>query len=197
MPSFTINTDNYKDEIKTAVEKNLYLLDENINKNKDIFIQNYKEQIIKIINDLVSLQKENKIEAVSTLAFILSRINIDNEILKYKVYVYGKEIYIDTYDYYASIDVSNIYEFFIKLKNDLHKEIKKYLGIIAQCNVDSDLYGYLKYYNMYFVNLLREIFSLEEIKLKLKNLNKYPNFYIIQNEIYEKPYLILSLNDKE
>lgn len=197
MPSFTINTDNYKDEIKTAVEKNLYLLDENINKNKDIFIQNYKEQIIKIINDLVSLQKENKIEAVSTLAFILSRINIDNEILKYKVYVYGKEIYIDTYDYYASIDVSNIYEFFIKLKNDLHKEIKKYLGIIAQCNVNSDLYGYLKYYNMYFVNLLREIFSLEEIKLKLKNLNKYPNFYIIQNEIYEKPYLILSLNDKE
>lgn len=197
MPSFTINTDNYKDEIKAAVEKNLYLLDENINKNKDIFIQNYKEQIIKIINDLVSLQKENKIEAVSTLAFILSRINIDNEILKYKVYVYGKEIYIDTYDYYASIDVSNIYEFFIKLKNDLHKEIKKYLGIIAQCNVDSDLYGYLKYYNMYFVNLLREIFSLEEIKLKLKNLNKYPNFYIIQNEIYEKPYLILSLNDKE
>lgn len=197
MPSFTINTDNYKDEIKAAVEKNLYLLDENINKNKDIFIQNYKEQIIKIINDLVSLQKENKIEAVSTLAFILSRINIDNEILKYKVYVYGKEIYIDTYDYYASIDVSNIYEFFIKLKNDLHKEIKKYLGIIAQCNVNSDLYGYLKYYNMYFVNLLREIFSLEEIKLKLKNLNKYPNFYIIQNEIYEKPYLILSLNDKE
>lgn len=197
MPSFTINTDNYKDEIKAAVEKNLYLLDENINKNKDIFIQTYKEQIIKIINDLVSLQKENKIEAVSTLAFILSRINIDNEILKYKVYVYGKEIYIDTYDYYASIDVSNIYEFFIKLKNDLHKEIKKYLGIIAQCNVDSDLYGYLKYYNMYFVNLLREIFSLEEIKLKLKNLNKYPNFYIIQNEIYEKPYLILSLNDKE
>lgn len=197
MASFIINTDKYTTEIKEAVERNLFLLDETINKNKDIFIQYYKEQIIQIIKEFVCIQKENKIGTISTIAFVLSRINIDNELLKYKVYAYGERIYIDTYDYCSSIDVSNIYDFYINLKQNLYKEIKKYSGVIEQCNVNSDLYGYLKYYNMYFVHFLREIFSMEQVCSELKEINKYSKFYIIQNEIYEKPYLILSSSNKE
>lgn len=197
MVSFSVNTDNYKTEIKDAVEKNLYLLDESITENKDIFIQSYKEQILEIIKELINLQKEHKVENIGTLVFVLSRINIDNETLKYKVNVYGERVYIDTYSYCSNIDVSNIYEFFIKLKTDLYKEIKKYFGVIAQCDVDSELYGYLKYYNMYFVNLLRDVFKLKEIQEYLEKINKCTNFYVIQNEIYEKPYLIISLNHKE
>lgn len=197
MVSFSVNIDNYKTEIKDAVEKNLYLLDESITKNKDIFIQSYKEQILEIIKELINLQKEYKVEDIGTLVFVLSRINIDNETLKYKVNVYGEKVYIDTYSYCSNIDVSNIYEFFIKLKTDLYKEIKKYFGVIAQCDVDSELYGYLKYYNMYLVNLLRDVFKLKEIQEYLEKINKCTNFYVIQNEIYEKPYLIISLNHKE
>lgn len=47
-----------------------------------------------------------------------------------------------------------------------------------------------KYFNMYIVTVLREVFKSEEVIKILNKVDKLDDFYIIQNELYEAPYLI-------
>ena len=178
--------DRFKQEVLEKIEKELFNLDEDITNNKEKFINSYKKQIKEVLDDIV----KSNIEKLGTIAIVLSRVNIDNEDLFYKIYLYGEKMYIDTFENRYKLDVSDIYKYFLNAKKYLYDNVRKYLGLIEPCNVDAELGSYLKFFNMYIVNLLREVFLKEEILEILNKVNMIEDFFVIQNEFYEKPYLI-------
>ncbi len=166
---------NVLDEIETA----LFKLDESMSNNKDEYLQRYKNQIQIILKKLLELQETNIIGELGVIDIVLSRINIDNEILLYKIYVYGKNMYVDEYENIFLLDVSDIYKYFLECKKNLYISVKRYVGVIEVCDVDCESYSYIKYFNMYIVNLLREIFMESEIIELIRQLITVSDFFII------------------
>jgi len=130
------------------------------------------------------------LNTIGTIMFMLSRINIENDLLTYKIKTYGNKIYKDNHDFDFSFDVSDVMNYFKRAKENLTTNRKKYLGTIEPCNINAELNQYLPYFNMYAVNLLRDAFKDDEIQEALHKIKTFDDFFVIQSEIYEKPYLI-------
>jgi|GEM_PF-1113182 len=182
----------FKNEVKSEIESSLYRLDKAVTAVQEAYIDRYAEQAAAILESIRTIQTAGDMEPLGVLAFILSRINIDNGEYTYKVYLYGRKLYIDTYETSFALDVSDVFSFFSESKELLYKTGKAYVGVIEPCDVETEIYMYIKYYNMYVVKLLRKAFARKEIQDLLEKTEAYPSFYVIQNEIYEKPYLIYS-----
>ena len=182
----------FKNEVKSEIESSLYRLDKAVTAVQEAYIDRYAEQAAAILESIRTIQTAGDMEPLGVLAFILSRINIDNGEYTYKVYLYGRKLYIDTYETSFALDVSDVFSFFSESKELLYKTGKAYVGVIEPCDVETEIYMYIKYYNMYVVKLLRKAFARKGIQDLLEKTEAYPSFYVIQNEIYEKPYLIYS-----
>jgi len=182
----------FKNEVKSEIESSLYRLDKAVTAVQEAYIDRYAEQAAVILESIRTIQTAGDMEPLGVLAFILSRININNGEYTYKVYLYGRKLYIDTYETSFALDVSDVFSFFSESKELLYKTGKAYVGVIEPCDVETEIYMYIKYYNMYVVKLLRKAFARKEIQDLLEKTEAYPSFYVIQNEIYEKPYLIYS-----
>lgn len=182
----------FKNEMKSEIESSLYRLDKAVTAVQEAYIDRYAEQAAAILESIRTIQTAGDMEPLGVLAFILSRINIDNGEYTYKVYLYGRKLYIDTYETSFALDVSDVFSFFSESKELLYKTGKAYVGVIEPCDVETEIYMYIKYYNMYVVKLLRKAFARKGIQDLLEKTEAYPSFYVIQNEIYEKPYLIYS-----
>lgn len=182
----------FKNEVKSEIESSLYRLDKAVTAVQEAYIDRYAEQAAVILESIRTIQTAGDMEPLGVLAFILSRININNGEYTYKVYLYGRKLYIDTYETSFALDVSDVFSFFSESKELLYKTGKAYVGVIEPCDVETEIYMYIKYYNMYVVKLLRKAFARKGIQDLLEKTEAYPSFYVIQNEIYEKPYLIYS-----
>ena len=178
--------DKFQSEVVDQIEHKLYDLDEDILHNKKAFLDNYIKQVTDILNDIL----KSNLGTIGVITIVLSRVNIDNEEFFYKVYLYGERLYIDTIEKDYTLDVSDIYKYFMNAKKYLYQNVKKYIGLYETCNVDTEMYHYLEYFNMYLVNLLRDVFFKSSIISLVDKLKKTSSFYVIQNEFYEKPYLI-------
>ena len=176
----------FREEVLEKIESELFNLDEDIEHNKDSFLNSYEKQIKDVLNDII----QNDLKKLGVISIVLSRVNIDNEDLSYKIYLYGEKLYIDTFENRYNLDVSDVYKYFLNAKKYLYQNVKKYLGLFEPCNVDAEMGSYLKFFNMYIVNLLREIFLKDEVLELLNKVDKIDKFFVIQNEFYEKPYLI-------
>jgi len=182
----------FKNEMKSEIESSLYRLDKAVTAVQEAYIDRYAGQAAVILESIRTIQTAGDMEPLGVLAFILSRININNGEYTYKVYLYGRKLYIDTYETSFALDVSDVFSFFSESKELLYKTGKAYVGVIEPCDVETEIYMYIKYYNMYVVKLLRKAFARKGIQDLLEKTEAYPSFYVIQNEIYEKPYLIYS-----
>ena len=196
-----------KKDTLSEIESILYELDVKIENNKQSFVSDYKSQALLLLDNLHKLQNlpgnqqdngqqdERKggqsdatVGKIGTLLFALSRINIDNGLLSYKVKVYGSKIYEDCYDFEQLFDVSNVFSYLEKARENLMVNRSKYLGIIEPCNINAEINQYIPYFNMYAVNLLKEVFDDPEVQKSVKQLATYKDFFAVQNEIYEKPF---------
>lgn len=89
-----VDTINIKEEMKINIQKkvecSLFLLEEKIEKDKVTLYCYYKNQILNIIENIEKLQKDKQIKEISILCFMLSCINISNNILKYIIFYIRK-----------------------------------------------------------------------------------------------------------
>jgi len=180
------NLTKFQGEVLDKIEHELFNLDEDILHNKATFLSKYENQMRDILNDML----RSKIGTLGVIVIVLSRVNIDNENFSYVVFLYGEKLYIDIIEKEYTLDVSDVYKYFMNAKKYLYQNVKKYIGLYETCNVDVEMYQYLKYFNMYIVSLLRDVFIKSSILSLVDKLKKTNTFYVIQNEIYEKPYLI-------
>lgn len=193
-------------DVLTEVERILYELDVALENDKTSFVNSYKKQVFSLFDALNNQQNtsdkqqsdntDNTINDIGTIMFMLSRINIENGLLAYKVKIYGYKIYVDNYDFNFSFDVSNVLKYFAETKKKLTANLKNYLGIIEPCNISAEINRYIPYFNMYIVNLLRDVFDDEETQKAMQKIKTFEDFYVIQSEIYEKPYLLYHSSNK-
>ena len=170
----------------------IYELDLDIEDNKDKYIDLYKTQVLALLWALVEQQTSKAVHEIGTIAFILSRINMESGLFSYKVKVYGDKIYINTYDFDFSFEITSIFEYFLKAKEDLYKKRRKYFNMVEACSINAEVNKYIPYFNMYSINLLKLVFEDEEVLQELNKIKTYEEIFVIQNEMYEKPYLIFT-----
>lgn len=177
--------------VKEEVEKSLYVLDEKINLKKNLLIKQYENCVLTMLDDICILQKDKKLLSLSVIWILLSRIAIDNQDFCYAVFVYDEKTDIKFPITLSNIDVSFFYEELQNIKQISFSFCKKYVKenfILPE--VEQESYQYLKYFNMYFVNLMREVFELNKIKEKINSIDTAEHFMVLQGEIGNKPYCI-------
>lgn len=178
----------YKKTVKEKLESTLYLLDEELLSKQEDIKNEYISNIKKILTEIKSFMLENK--KLGTIVFLLSRINLENEDFSYPVFIYGENMYIDNYEFSSSLDVLPIYKFYLEFKKEMIFAAKKYPRLISIVDAEKEVNKCIKYFNMYVVDLLRKIFMEVDVVQILKEINTVDEFFILQNEMYEKPYLI-------
>lgn len=177
--------------VKEEVEKNLYRLDEKISKEKALLIKQYESNIINMFHDIHILQNDKKLFPLSVVWILLSRVAIDNQNFYYPVFVYDEKTDIKFPIVLSPINISFFYEELQNIKQASFVCCKKYVKenfIFSE--IEQEVYQYLKYFNMYFVNLMREVFQTENIKEKINNINIAERFMVLQGEVGNKPYCI-------
>ena len=183
-----------KRDVLSEVESILYELDTDIERNKQDFIGNYKTQILSLLEN-INGQTSVSIGKIGIIMLMLSRINIEQGLFSLKAKVYGNKIYVNNYGFDHLVDISNVFEYIAKAKNNLMTNISKYLGVVEPCNINAELNQYIPYFNMYTVNLLREVLNDNEVQEAIKQLETFKDFFVVQGEIYEKPYLLFRSPD--
>lgn len=176
-------------EIKILFEKSLFCIDEKIVSIESIeFFTNGIEKLLREINEA----QNNNLEEVANIFLMLSRNNIEQGVLEYKVYCYGKNMYIDKLDFQSSFNISYVFDNFLEAKNEIPKTVRKYVNFDIEEGLQESS-KYIILYNFIVVKVLREVFKNEKILKLVGEIKKSDNFHIVVGEIYEKPYLIHEL----
>lgn len=199
---FMVDTINIKEEMKINIQKkvecSLFLLEGKIEKDKDTLYCYYKNEILNIIENIEKLQKDKQIKEISILCFMLSRINISNNILKYIIFLYQEDINQEAYNIEFDLDVSPFYLPLIEIKEKIEQIYKKnYFISITSPEIEKELYKYIKYFNLYFVQFFTILFKDTDIQEKINLINTKGNFSIIQKEIDESIFCIYQRKKKE
>lgn len=177
--------------VKEKVEKSLYRLDEKITEEKPLLIKQYEICVEAILHNIYTLQKDKKLLSLSVVWILLSRVEIDSQNFCYPVFMYDEKTDIKFPIILSPIDVSFFYEELQNIKQASFVSCKKYVKenfIFSE--IEQEVYQYLKYFNMYFVNLMREVFQTENIKEKMNNIDTAERFMVLQGEVGNKPYCI-------
>lgn len=124
---------NLAEESKLSVEKNFK---DNEEKVKELIINGMKS-LIKRAKESKEDKNENKI---AVFQFELLRINIINESYKILVHGYNSFWYLDSDSIYEEIDLSFLFEPFIKLKEKLIKEKRIYMGKVNDYDIQKIIF---------------------------------------------------------
>ncbi len=184
-----LKIDVIQNNVKSEVETVLFYLDEFICNNNDELINNYRMQFLNLFSELNKYCKDND-AATNILTIVLSRVTIEMGEFTYPTFLYGEKLYLDLIYEGTKIDFSDILKFFIECKDNCVLQNKKYYQIYNSALIKQEVYKYLKYFNFYIVKILREIFISTEIVNSINGIFDKKKFIVIENEFYEKPYLI-------
>ena len=182
--------ENLEDIVLSQVEDSLYLLMDDLEKRKNYYTDNYAQQINLIIAEIENAHASNLIDELSILSFELSRISIDTGIYMNKVKTYKESLYIKPFPIKHRLDVSSIFQYFSHAKNCLYEKNQKNVFGLQLCEIDSEMNAYIPYFNMFAVNILRDVFNTEEITKSINRLKTAGEFFVVLHEIYEPPYLL-------
>lgn len=187
-----------KNGVILEVEKFLFILNKEIDDNYKSILEKYISEITDILKNILKTQNEKKIGNIDIILFVLSRVHIDNDNFIYPVLIYDESMEISEYNEISKIDVSFLYKYLNDIKQKVYTEYKKYIreNIIIP-EIERELYKYLKYFNMYFVNILRDVFNNEEVKALINDIKKADIFAVIQGELSEKPYCICEYKNEK
>lgn len=187
-----------KNGVISEIEKTLFILDKKIKDNYALILKDYTDFIINMLKNILKIQNEGNIGKIDIILFTFSRLYIDNESYIYPVLVYDETMDIAEYNKISSIDVSFLYESLNEIKQKVYNNHKKYIREnITIPEIERELYKYLKYFNMYFVNILRDVFNDKEVKDLIKDIKKADIFAVIQGELLEKPYCICEYKNEK
>ncbi|BCZ45183.1 hypothetical protein psyc5s11_12500 [Clostridium gelidum] len=126
--------------VKSLAEESKLILQKNFNDNKE----KVRELIIEGIKSLIKRAKESEEEEhenkIAVFQFELLRINIVNESYKILIHGYNSLWYLDAHSIYEEIDLSFLFEPFIKLKQTLVKEKRIYMGKVNDYDIQKIIF---------------------------------------------------------
>lgn len=178
------------DGVKLEFEENFKA---NEGKIKNLIIAAMKN-IIKKAMDLQEINKEHKI---AVFQFELLRINIVNE--SYKILAHGCNScwYLDSDSIYEEIDLSFLFEPFIKLKEKLIKEKRIYMGKVNNYDIQKILFELV---SKCYIDMSKDVRSWfwnldEEEWMQKKSVE---DFYVVKWSEYQgKSETLFAIDNKE
>ena len=165
-----------------------------LNELEFYFQKNKKEIRHKFVNSFkVIFQKIGVQDKISDIAFInitLLRTDILDNYFLYSVYVYDEDWYFGSELYIGDFDVSEIYQFYIKLKSLLNSLSKKYIGGVTLADVEKNWLNLTEYFHLYVVKLMRYAILEAVESEEYKTIKKAKQLEILTGEYYEPCNLI-------
>lgn len=129
-----------KKVVKALAEESKAVFEKNFKDNEE----KVRELIIKGMKNLIKRAKESREEKdenkIAVFQFELLRINIVNESYKILIHGYNSLWYLDSDPIYEEIDLSFLFEPFIKLKEKLIKEKRIYMGKINDYDIQKVIF---------------------------------------------------------
>lgn len=181
---------NLAEENKLSFEKNFK---DNEEKAKDLIIDGMKS-IIKRAKDLKAEKNENKI---AVFQFELLRINILNDSYKILIHGYNSLWYLDSNPIYEEIDLSFLFEPFIKLKEKLGKEKKIYIGKVNDYDIQKIIFEFAAKCYMDISKTVRNwLWDLDEEEWMKES--SIEDFYTVKWSEYQgKSETLFSMDNRE
>ena len=183
--------------VKALGQESIAAFEENFKNNEE----KVKAMIIKGMKSLISKAKEIKEEdnknKIAVFQFELIRINIVNESYKILIHGYNSSWYLDPKPIYEEIDLSFLFEPFIKLKEKLIKEKRIYMGKVNNYDIQKLIFELVVKCYMDMSKVIRNWFwNLDEEEWMKES--SIEDFYTVKWSEYQgKSEILFAMDNKE
>ncbi|OOM11724.1 pentapeptide repeat-containing protein [Clostridium saccharobutylicum] len=131
----------FKEKIVKALgEESIETFEKNFKDNEEKVKRMLINGMRTLINRAKNIKENNGENKIAVFQFELLRINILNESYKILIHGYNSSWYLDTKPIYEEIDLSFLFEPFIKVKEKLIKEKRIYMGKVNNYDIQKMIF---------------------------------------------------------